>query len=209
MGLYFSKKVESIKLEEEKNRKKYGLPYDYFVVSSRFIKKKNLIRLIISYRKYVSRVTENAWKMVLVGNGDLYNELVLMIRKLDLTEYVTLVGFKQYKELPIYYGLSNCLVHASTSEQWGLVVNEAMASGLPVITTTHEGYNKYLDKKKVELINPNSEEISYSIKKILNDKEKLISMNKYSCSEVKKKFTWKKNVSKLLEVYQKYHLKFF
>ena len=48
-------------------------------------------------------------------------------------------GFKQYEELPIYYGLANAFIHASTSEQWGLVVNEAMASGLPVIVSNRCG----------------------------------------------------------------------
>ena len=48
-------------------------------------------------------------------------------------------GFKQYDELPGYYALANAFVHASTTEQWGLVVNEAMASGLPVIVSNRCG----------------------------------------------------------------------
>jgi glycosyltransferase involved in cell wall biosynthesis len=41
--------------------------------------------------------------------------------------------------LPVYYGLAKALVHASTTEQWGLVVNEAIASGLPVIVSSRCG----------------------------------------------------------------------
>jgi len=41
--------------------------------------------------------------------------------------------------LPVYYALANAFVHASTSEQWGLVVNEAIASGLPVIVSNRCG----------------------------------------------------------------------
>jgi hypothetical protein len=48
-------------------------------------------------------------------------------------------GFKQYPELPFYYGLASAFVHASTTEQWGLVVNEAMASGLPVLVSKRCG----------------------------------------------------------------------
>ena len=44
-------------------------------------------------------------------------------------------GFKPYDELPVYYALAKAFVHPSTSEQWGLVVNEAIASGLPVIVS--------------------------------------------------------------------------
>jgi len=41
--------------------------------------------------------------------------------------------------LPVYYALANAFVHASTTEQWGLVVNEAIASGLPVIVSDRCG----------------------------------------------------------------------
>jgi glycosyltransferase involved in cell wall biosynthesis len=56
-----------------------------------------------------------------------------------LNAHVHLPGFKSYDELPVYYALANALVHASTSEQWGLVVNEAIASGLPVIVSERCG----------------------------------------------------------------------
>jgi glycosyltransferase involved in cell wall biosynthesis len=56
-----------------------------------------------------------------------------------MNEHVHLPGFKQYDELPVYYALANAFVHASTSEQWGLVVNEAIASGLPVIVSNRCG----------------------------------------------------------------------
>ena len=48
-------------------------------------------------------------------------------------------GFKQYEELPAYYGLASVFVLTSISETWGLVVNEAMASGLPVIVSKQCG----------------------------------------------------------------------
>ena len=50
-----------------------------------------------------------------------------------------LPGFKQYDELPVYYALAKTFVHPSTTEQWGLVVNEAVASGLPVIVSDRCG----------------------------------------------------------------------
>jgi len=52
---------------------------------------------------------------------------------------VLLPGFKQYPDLPAYYGLANAFIHASTKEPWGLVVNEAMASGLPVLVSNRCG----------------------------------------------------------------------
>ena len=48
-------------------------------------------------------------------------------------------GFRPYDELPVYYALANAFVHASTIEPWGLVVNEALASALPVILSDRCG----------------------------------------------------------------------
>ncbi len=50
-----------------------------------------------------------------------------------------LPGFRQMDELPRFYAHAGAFVHASTTEQWGLVVNEAMASGLPVIVSNRCG----------------------------------------------------------------------
>jgi len=61
-------------------------------------------------------------------------------------------GFRQYDELPIYYAHATAFIHASSVEQWGLVVNEAMACGLPVLVSqacgcvpelVHEGVNGF------------------------------------------------------------------
>jgi glycosyltransferase involved in cell wall biosynthesis len=48
-------------------------------------------------------------------------------------------GFKQYSELAPYYGFASAFIHPSTSEPWGLVVNEAMASRLPVLVSERCG----------------------------------------------------------------------
>src|SRR5205807_667519 len=48
-------------------------------------------------------------------------------------------GFKSYQDLPTYYGLAGAFVLPSESEQWGLVVNEAMAAGVPVIVSDRCG----------------------------------------------------------------------
>ena len=59
--------------------------------------------------------------------------------ELGLDACVHRPGFKQYHELPLYFGLASAFVHPSTTEQWGLVVNEAMASGLPVLVSDRCG----------------------------------------------------------------------
>jgi glycosyltransferase involved in cell wall biosynthesis len=144
---YFSAKAAEIKNQCPGIRDQYQLPENYFLASSRFVEKKNLLRLIQAYAQYRERIAKatgangpgKAWKLVLLGDGPLQGSICDQIQKLHLTDQVLMHGFKQYGELPAYYGLANVFIHASTTEQWGLVVNEAMASGLPVLVSNRCG----------------------------------------------------------------------
>lgn len=120
-------------------RKQYCLPENYFLASSRFIAKKNLFGLIEAYAQYRERVGPGAWKLVLLGDGVLRPQIEHGIAEQNLSGEVLLPGFKQYQDLPVYYGLSKAFIQASTTEQWGLVVNEAMACGVPVLVSNRCG----------------------------------------------------------------------
>ena len=121
-------------------RKKYALPENYFLASARFIEKKNLSSLIRAYAEYREKWKgDTPWDLVLLGDGPMRDTLNTQLATLNLQAQVHLPGFKPYDELPVYYGLAKAFVHASTTEQWGLVVNEAVASGLPVIVSNRCG----------------------------------------------------------------------
>lgn len=120
-------------------RQQLGLPEHFFLASARFIPKKNLDRLLQAYAQYRTQAGIHAWSLVLLGDGPLKTQLCRQIEQLNLTPWVHLPGFKQYNDLPAYYGLAHCFIHASTTEQWGLVVNEAMAAGLPVLVSDRCG----------------------------------------------------------------------
>ena len=139
---YFRRRAEEIRSQKSEVRKQYGLPENYFLASARFIEKKNLPTLIRAYAAYrqKSEVSGNPpWDVVLLGDGPLREALNSQLSTLNLHRHVRLPGFKQYDELPGYYALAKAFVHASTTEQWGLVVNEAIASGLPVIVSNRCG----------------------------------------------------------------------
>jgi len=146
---HFRQKAEEARNQRSEVRQKYGLPENYFLAAARFIEKKNLPTLVRSYALYrqLAGNTDNRqqttdhrpWDLVLLGDGPLRGPLNSQLSTLNLQDSVLLPGFKQYEELPVYYGLANAFVHASTTEQWGLVVNEAVASSLPVIVSNRCG----------------------------------------------------------------------
>ena len=151
---YFGPAAAAVRSQQLEVRSKYNLPEKYFLASARFVEKKNLFRLIQAYAEYrknaetlktEKRKAESGkrqaeiWDLVLLGDGELRSSLESQIASLGLQDCIHLPGFKQYDELPAYFGLARVFVHASTTEQWGLVVNEAMASGLPVLVSKRCG----------------------------------------------------------------------
>src|SRR5262249_35139847 len=120
-------------------RKRYALPPRFFMACSRFVPKKNLARLLRAFAKYRHVAGAAAWSLVVVGDGAQMGELAALRCRLGIEEHVLFPGSKNYEELPIYYGLADAFIHASTTEQWGLVINEAMAAGLPVLVSERCG----------------------------------------------------------------------
>lgn len=72
-----------------------------------------------------------------VGSGALTNDIISYSTSLNVKSHM--VGFQNQSRLPIYYGISDMLILPSESETWGLVINEAMACGLPVIVSNGVG----------------------------------------------------------------------
>jgi glycosyltransferase involved in cell wall biosynthesis len=132
---YFAAGAEETR-KDEFRRQRLGLPRAYFLASSRFIEEKNLPLLFNAYADYCRQSGDLAWGLVLIGNGPMKSQLLELRKKLGLENRVTMPGFKQYSELPSYYGLAGAFVLTSTSETWGLVINEAMACGLPVLVSS-------------------------------------------------------------------------
>jgi len=115
----------------------------FFLAINRFIPKKNISTLLAAYAEYLSKHASQPavdssvepWDLILCGDGELRPQIEAQIKSLGLESKVHLTGFLQPDELLPYFAHASCFVHASTQEQWGLVVNEAMAAGLPVLVS--------------------------------------------------------------------------
>ena len=136
---YFAEKATAASRDASSLRRSLGLPENYFLCVCRFIEEKNLPTFFQAYAGYRRAAGAAGWKLVLVGDGPLKPQLLQQREQLGLVDDILLTGFKQYQELPAYYGLASTFVLPSISETWGLVVNEAMAAGLPVLVSNHCG----------------------------------------------------------------------
>lgn len=136
---HFKEGAAKARQTPEKMRRDLGVPDDFFLAVSRFAPEKNLLNLIRGYHSYRDRQGASAWKLVLVGDGPMMGAVRKYVDDSGLGGWVHLPGWVTFEMLPAYYGLAGTFVHASTRDTWGVVVNEAMAAGLPVIVSRRCG----------------------------------------------------------------------
>ena len=109
----------------------------FFLYVGRLAPEKNVDGLIHAFAAY--RRAGGGWPLVLAGDGPERQRLEDLCISEGVTAAVEFTGHKTSVELLAYYAFAGAFVLPSTREPWGLVVNEAMASGLPVIVSKRCG----------------------------------------------------------------------
>ncbi len=112
-------------------------PTPYFLYVGRLAQEKNIAGLLASYLEYRDRGGD--WPLVLVGDGPERASLEQLAAGSNYSADIRFVGLKTTAELPQYYAFAGCFVLPSTREPWGLVANEALAAGLPLIVSERCG----------------------------------------------------------------------
>lgn len=115
------------------SRERLGLPTRYLLAVARFVPQKNLLTLAGAFNEARRRGLVEA-DLVIVGEGPQRPALEALAGPGVLVR-----PFASYDALPALYGLSEGLILPSLVEPWGLVVNEAMAAGRPVIVSEKAG----------------------------------------------------------------------
>jgi glycosyltransferase involved in cell wall biosynthesis len=118
-----------------------GLPTGpYFLAVNRFVREKNLTRLIEAFAHYHRNAPAgSAWDLVLCGDGPAADEVRAKATECGAGDAIHFPGFLQARELTRYYAFASAFVHPSLLEPWGLVVNEAAACGLPLLVSNRAG----------------------------------------------------------------------
>jgi glycosyltransferase involved in cell wall biosynthesis len=118
-------------------REKAGIPPDLPVIlfCGKFLEQKRPFDLL---RAFAYLHDHAKVSLVFVGDGPLRVDMERFIAEQQLTG-VYLLGFRNQTELPACYAMADVLVLPSGSEPWGLVINEAMCFGLPIIASDQVG----------------------------------------------------------------------
>lgn len=135
---YFIRGSDQARHNPSQVRNGTAVPGRYLLTSVRFISKKNLPRLLDAFARARAGGFDD-WSLVILGDGGMRAEIEERRHALGLDDAVVMPGWCQYDALPGWFGQAEAFILASTSEQWGLVVNEAMASALPVLVSDRCG----------------------------------------------------------------------
>lgn len=131
----------SIALDVRKNpsmwRRELDLPDRYILFVGRLVPEKGVFELLRAYAA-LGETLQRHFGLVFVGDGPCRPELENRAGSIHQGT-IKFPGFVQRDQLPAYYALGEMFVLPTYTDTWGLVVNEAMACGLPVIVSRVAG----------------------------------------------------------------------
>lgn len=141
------------------------------------------------------------FELHLLGDGSNFRQLNAKIKELGLKENVFLHG--NVANVEEFYWKASIYVHSATYEPLGLVLIEAMAAGLPVVTLDGKGNRDLMvEGKNGFLLKENSaNEFSSKILELWNDKTAYSKISKYA-QDFASRFNIKEYVDSLLKLYK-------
>jgi glycosyltransferase involved in cell wall biosynthesis len=149
-------------------RSRLALPDKYYLFVGRLVRAKGVLDLLEAYALLAPELRER-FSVVFAGDGPMRSELEARAREI-YPGTIHFAGFVHRDDLPAYYALADCLVFPTHSDTWGMVVNEAMTSGLPVICTRVAGCAADLIRDNGRLVSAgNLGELALAMEEIARD----------------------------------------
>ncbi len=175
--------------EKQSIRARYNIPRDEFVVLfvGRFVPKKGFDILY--------NAKDPAYLLVFAGGG-------IIPESLKIDHLVKIIGPLPQEELATLYQASDVFILPSYGEGFPLSIQEAMATGLPIITSKQNNLSKLLDSPLISYVDRTETDIKAAIKTIQSDEKLRKDMSEYSLKIARENYSWEKNNTKLVDVYR-------
>lgn len=193
----------------ESIRKKYGIKKDEILlfVMTRLTAEKNVEFLVEAVAGVLEK--NNQTKFMICGDGDLKGKLENMVSKKGLEDKVIFVGIVPDTEKKNYYAAGDIFVYASKSETQGMILTEAMYSGLPIVAVRATGVRDIVEDGRTGfLVLENKREFQEMVEKLISDPILRKDFSETAKKIAREKYTAKVCAGKMLEVYEKVILTF-
>lgn len=114
-----------------------GLSSTVYLYVGRMIELKGIMNLIKAWNEFTAGLVEKP-SLLLVGSGEMEERIKIEIQNHKL-DTVKMVGHVNYDEIADYYKVADIFILPTLEDNWSLVISEAMACRLPVITSIYNG----------------------------------------------------------------------
>lgn len=179
---FFRENVARVRRDGPDLRLELGIDTDAPVILfvARLLDIKRPETLLAAYAQIADMAELGHPYLVLVGDGPMREALAAEARRLGLSR-ICMPGFQGQARLPAYYAMADLFVLPSQREPWGLVVNEAMASGLPAIVSDQVGCRADLVREgETGLITPagDADALADALRRVLLDRPGMAAMGR-------------------------------
>ena len=149
---FFSKKSSEItQCDIDSFRKRMNLKGTVYCFSGRLVQLKGIKELVVAWKNF--SINKNV-TLFIIGDGPLKEELESYINENNLSNII-FAGFVNYVDLPIYYKASDIFIIPTLQDNWSLVVPEAMACELPIMSSIYNGcYPELVTKENGWIFDP-------------------------------------------------------
>ena len=162
--------------------------------------RKNIERTIKAFIKYKKEIKDDLKFVIVGGKGWKYDNIMKLIESMG-TDIILTGYIDEEDKIPIYK-LAQIFAFPSLYEGFGMPVLEAMAAGVPVVTSNVSSLPEVAGDAAI-LVDPlNEDEIFEAYKKILSDKKLQLEMIEKGLEQAKK-FEWKESAKVLEQIYEK------
>lgn len=162
--------------------------------------RKNLVRLVQAFSEIASQYPETA--LVIAGmKGWMYDDLFEKVNKLGLESRVLFPGFIPEEDKHLLLCAAEVFAYVSLYEGFGLPVLEALACGIPTVTSNVSSLPEVAGDAALLVDPTNVEQIALALDRLLSDPELQQHLRETSILQAAQ-FTWKKMSLATLQVYR-------
>jgi len=157
----------------------------------------------LAYLKRINPTLYRRTRLIIIGDGPLRKYIRLLAYKLNVIKNVIIVGYKPRNLISKFLKAADVFVNTSLSEGMPLSILEAMATGLPVISTPVGGIPDIIkDKENGFLVSPkNYKELALALQKLFEGNMS-IKMGIFNRHKVMNNFSIGKRINKLIKLYE-------
>ncbi|NTU66899.1 MAG: glycosyltransferase family 4 protein [Candidatus Moranbacteria bacterium] len=189
--------------DRKKIRQKYNIADDEAVLLlvSRLTPEKNVEFVFNSVFPVLKK--NNRTRFLVAGDGYLADSLKDLCRKNGVEGRVIFAGLVGENDMKDYYAASDIFVYGSKSETQGMIITEAMYSGLPIVAVSATGVSSLVeDGANGFLVKENEEEFSKAVLKLAEDDLLRQRFSDASARIAREEYTASVSTGKLLEMYE-------